>query len=126
MNLIHEEKVYGRSADHEADQDDVSGFTHLEHDGDKLVSGSAIGQVVAWNFNSGKKLHWIDSQQRIMDLSVKWPLVATCTITYTADDDTKKGVKLFDMEKECLLKSSFTRILIFPPCSYVMREPYIF
>ena len=53
--LKHEERAYQRP--------DGYGFTHLDNDGDKLVSGSGKGEVVAWDFRSNKKLYMVDSKQ---------------------------------------------------------------
>ena len=57
--LKHEERAYQRP--------DGYGFTHLDNDGDKLVSGSGKGEVVAWDFRSNKKLYMVDSQQVCKD-----------------------------------------------------------
>ena len=69
------------------------GYTHLDDDGNYLVSGSTTGEVLAWDFQTGQKLHKLDSQQRIMSLKVKWPMVVTCTFNYRYDerDNMKKG-----------------------------------
>ena len=53
--LKHEERAYQRP--------DGYGFTHLDNDGDKLVSGSGKGEVVAWDFRLNKKLYMVDSKQ---------------------------------------------------------------
>ena len=53
--LKHEERAYQRP--------DGYGFTHLDNDGDKLVSGSGKGEVVAWDFRSNQKLYMVDSKQ---------------------------------------------------------------
>ena len=55
--LKHEERAYQRP--------DGYGFTHLDNDGDKLVSGSGKGEVVAWDFRSNQKLYMVDSKQVI-------------------------------------------------------------
>ena len=92
LNLMHEEALYRRN-----------GFTHLDNDGDKLVSGSVSGDVVAWDFSTGTKIGEICSKQRIMSLNVRWPLVVTCTID-RSNDEEMKGIKLFDMKKQVLLR----------------------
>ena len=81
----------------------VRGFTHLDSHGDKLISGSSSGEVIAWDFQTGAHLHSIQSDIQIMSLRVKWPIVVICTFSFT-DDDKKKGIKLFDIEKECLIR----------------------
>ena len=90
--LIYEEDRYQR----------YSGFTHLDNDGDKLVSGSVIGEVIAWDFKTGQKLHILEAMQRIMSLKVKWPLVVTCTIDQSTYGE--KGIKLFNMENQNLIR----------------------
>ena len=81
----------------------VRGFTHLDSHGDKLISGSSSGEVIAWDFQTGAHLHSIQSDIQIMSLRVKWPIVVICTFSFT-DDDKKKGIKLFNIEKECLIR----------------------
>ena len=92
ITLMREETIYRRN-----------GFTHLDNDGDKLVSGSVSGDVMAWDFRTGTKIREICSKQRIMSLNVRWPLVVTCTID-RSNDDEMKGIKLFDMEKKVLVR----------------------
>ena len=42
------------------------GFTHLDNHGDKLISGSSSGEVIAWDFQTGSHLHSIQSDIQIM------------------------------------------------------------
>ena len=78
----------------------------MDDDENYLVSGSTTGEVIAWDFQTGQKLHMLDSKQRIMSLKVQWPLVVTCTFNYRYDerDNMKKGVKLFNMLNQTLLR----------------------
>ena len=59
---------------------------------------------IAWNFKSGERLHTLQSKQAICALRVRWPLVVTCTTEFELSDERCKGVKLFDMEKEILIR----------------------
>ena len=71
-NLIYEEKKYNGHR---------HGFTHLDYDdrNEKLISGSQDGELVAWDFNSFKQLHSVDSKLEVMSVRVSWPLVAACS-----------------------------------------------
>ena len=78
-------------------------FSHLHSDGDKLISGSNNGQIIAWNFETGDQLYLVESNMEIMSVRVKWPLVASCTARLS-EDSSKTGVKLFNIEKEALIR----------------------
>ena len=53
------------------------GFTHLENENDKLISGAENGQLDAWDFKSGNKLHTVQAAHFIQSLKVKWLFVAS-------------------------------------------------
>ena len=76
------------------------GFTHLENENDKLISGAENGQLDAWNFKSGDKLHTVQAAHFIQSLKVKWPFVASC-----GPDPNGKNVKIFNMENETHVRS---------------------
>ena len=94
-NLIYEEKKYNGHR---------HGFTHLDYDdrNEKLISGSQDGELVAWDFNSFKQLHSVDSKLEVMSVRVSWPLVAACS-SFVISHGHEPGVKLFDLEKEILI-----------------------
>ena len=92
LEVIFQEHTYGGP----------HGYTHLDHDREFLVSGSGYGEVIAWEFKTGKKVHKVESNQAIVALRVKWPLVLTCANFYGPN---RSGVKLYDMEKETLIRS---------------------
>ena len=81
------------------------GFTHLEQDENILVSGASTGEVIAWNFKTAEKIHVLQANQRIMCLQVQWPIVITCTYNcFSTDEDNVKGVKLFNMEDQSMIR----------------------
>ena len=86
------------------------GFTHLDNDEDKLVSGSINGEVVAWDFNTGKPLCTLNAQHRVVCLKVKWPFVVTCatnlykSVFKTVTKESAKGVKIFNMMDQTLIR----------------------
>ena len=64
-----------------------NGFSHLDSDHNRLVSGSTNGEIILWDFETGKKLKTIDAKQRIQSLKIKWPIVVTCTADCKSFDD---------------------------------------
>ena len=99
------------------------GFTHLDNDQDKLVSGSINGEVVAWDFNTGKPLCTLNAQHRVVCLKVKWPFVVTCatnlykSVFKTVTKESAKGVKLFNMLDQTLIRHSLIRGILIQSCS---------
>ena len=70
-----------------------------------LISGASDGEIIAWNFKTAEKMHFLQAQQRIMCFQVQWPIVITCTLNvYSMSDDNVKGVKIFNMENQNLVR----------------------
>ena len=88
-------------ADKTYDGKDDKGFSHLDHDGDFLVSGASHGEVIAWDFKSGKRLYKVQSKQCLVALRVKWPIVLTSAVEY----ETRGGAKMYDMPNESLIRT---------------------
>ena len=58
---------------------------------------------MAWDFNNFKQLHSVDSKLEVMSVRVSWPFVAACS-SFVISHGHEPGVKLFDMEKEILIR----------------------
>ena len=79
---------------------DVDGYTHLDIEGRKLISGSGIGELILWDLPTGTKIKAFDCQQDVQYLKMNWPYVATTAASLRLD----QGIKLFDIEKEALVR----------------------
>jgi len=85
-----------------------NGFTHLENENDKLVSGAQDGQLNAWDFKSGTKLFTVQAAHYIQSLKVKWPFVTSCGFEHGDDPSFLWGdqtFKIFNMENETHVRS---------------------
>jgi len=81
-----------------------NGFTHLENENDKLVSGAQDGQLNAWDFKSGTKLFTVQAAHDIDSLKVKWPYVTSCGVEPLLTHIT---LKIFNMENGTHVRSIF-------------------
>ena len=97
INVIKTEKTYTDLPE------EVDGYTHLDCEGRKLISGSGIGQLILWDFPTGAKIKTFYCGQVVQHLKMNWPLVATCAESLRLDP----GIKLFNIETETLIRHLF-------------------
>ena len=90
----------------------------LKSDGNKLISlYSEINQwIIASDFNSGNKLGEIQIpfSTPINDINVFWPYIICVFYTTSEDEESKRGIRIFDMEKEIVLKDILWQLPITP------------
>ena len=79
--------------------------------------------IIARDFNTGNKLHQIQVQRpvKIMDFKVRWPYVIC--VTKNPRKEKLDGIKIFDMEKENVLKEILWKFSLKTKDSLSLIEP---
>ena len=78
----------------------------MDNDGMNLVTGSRNankGELIVWDFKTGRRQHNLTLNEPIQTFSVKWPLVLVCVTQGNGTTD-QKGVNLVNMEKEVVIR----------------------